>query len=296
MKLKRFSLVTTALVATALVLSGCSSSSDDAANSASSVAVDDAAAALLPADVKDSGKLVIGTDPTYAPNEYKDADGNPIGWEIELADAMAAKLGLKTEYAVSTFDNIIPGILGGKYQLGVSSFFDNVEREKMVDMVNYYTAGIQWAAKTGEEVDPDNACGKTLAVQKGTYQHLDDAPARSKKCTSAGKKAITILPFDTQDQAVSAVALGRADAFSADSPVTQYSVKQNADKLHTTGAVYEVVFYGFPIAKDGKLGPALQAALQSLVDDGTYKSILAKWGVESGGIDTISINGAATAG
>jgi polar amino acid transport system substrate-binding protein len=294
MKLKRFSAITSAVVITALVLAGCSSSGDEAA--APTGAVDEAAVALLPTDVKDSGKLFIGTDPTYAPNEYKDADGNPIGWEIELADAMAAKLGLKTEYAVSTFDNIIPGILGGKYQLGVSSFFDNVEREKMVDMVNYYTAGIQWAAKIGEEVDPDNACGKTLAVQRGTYQHLDDAPARSKTCTSAGKKEITILPFDTQDQAVSAVALGRADAFSADSPVTQYSVKQNADKLHTTGEIYEVVFYGFPVMKGSAIAPALQAALQSLVDDGTYAEILSKWGVESGGIDTISINGAASAG
>ncbi|MGO7984245.1 transporter substrate-binding domain-containing protein, partial [Rhizobium johnstonii] len=79
-----------------------STPSTDGTSSASSsdVKKDDAAAKLLPESVSKAGKLVIGTDPTYAPNEYKDADGNPIGWEIELADAMAAKLGVKTEYQV----------------------------------------------------------------------------------------------------------------------------------------------------------------------------------------------------
>ncbi|GAB3405077.1 ABC transporter substrate-binding protein [Schumannella luteola] len=281
---------------TALTLSGCVNNEADtpaASGAAADVKKDDAAAKLLPADIVKAGTLTLGTDATYAPNEFKDADGNPIGWEIELADAMAAKLGLKTKYQVAKFDNIIPGITGGKYDIGLSSFFDTQERQKQVDMVDYYQAGIQWATPAGKTVDPDNACGITLAVQNGTTEALDDGPAKSKACTDAGKPEIKLLGYDTQDDATAAVTLGRADALSADSPVTLYAVKQSKGKLEVAGDPYSVFLYGMPIAKDrGTLGQALQAALQSLQDDGTYAKILKKWGVEDGAIDKIDINGA----
>lgn len=284
------------LASAALLLTGCVNNSvptPGGSSSAAAIVKDDAAAKLVPADIAKTGKLVLGTDATYAPNEYKDANGNPIGWEIELADAMAAKLGLTTEYQLAKFDNIIPSITGGKYNVGLSSFFDTVERQKQVDMIDYYTAGIQWASPAGKTVDPDNACGLKLAVQNGTTEALDDGPAKSSACVAAGKAAIELLGYDTQDDATAAVALGRADAMSADSPVTQYAVAQSNGKLQTAGAVYSVFLYGMPIAKDnGTLGEALQAALNSLKADGTYTAILTKWGVQQGAIDKITINGA----
>ena len=284
--------------AAALVLTGCvnnapTTPASTGDSTTSTIVKDDAAAALLPEDIVSAGKLVFGTDATYAPNEFKDADGNPIGWEIELADAMAAKLGLTTEYNIAKFDNIIPSITGGKYDVGLSSFFDTQERQQQVDMVDYYTAGIQWAAAAGASIDPDNACGIKLAVQNGTTEALDDGPAKSEACVAAGKEPIELLGYDTQDDATAAVTLGRADAMSADSPVTQYAVAQSGDKLELQGDVYSVFLYGMPIAKDrGTLGEALQAALQSLQDDGTYTEILTKWGVQDGAIDAIDINGA----
>lgn len=283
-------------IAAVFVVTGCVNNSVATPSPSAAGApatVSDAAVALLPAEIKTAGKLVIGTDATYAPNEYKDADGKPIGWEIELADAMAAKLGLTTEYQLSKFDNIIPSITGKKYDLGLSSFFDTKERELQVNMIDYYTAGIQWAALAGKNIDPNTACGIKLAVQNGTTEALDDGPAKSKACTDAGKKAIELLGFDTQDDATASVALGRADAMSADSPVTQYAVKQSNGKLELSGVPYSVFLYGMPIAKDrGTLGQALMTALQALEDDGTYTAILSKWGVEAGAINPIGINGA----
>jgi len=287
--------------ASSAAAAGSSAAASTAASTAASAAASGASAAasagadpksLVPPDIASAGKIVIGTDATYPPNEYKDPDGNPIGWEIELADAMAAKLGLKTEYVLAKFDNILPGLIGGKYQAGLSSFFDTKEREKQVDMVNYYTAGIEWAAKAGNNIDPNNACGKTLAVQNGTTEALDDAPAKSKACTDAGKPEINILGYDTQDEATAAVLLGRADALSADSPVTEYAVKQSNGKLQTVGDVYDVFLYGIPVQKGSSLGPAMQAALKQLQADGTYASILSKWGVDGGSINDMTINGA----
>jgi polar amino acid transport system substrate-binding protein len=289
----------TVTVVGALSLAGCvnntASNATPSASGSASVTVDQAAVALLPATVKSAGKLVIGIDPTYAPNEYKDANGNPVGWEVELMNAAAARLGLATEYQAAKFDNIIPGITGGKYDLGLSSFFDTKEREKVVDMVNYYTAGIQWAAAAGKSVDPNNACGLTIAAQNGTTEILDDLPAKSKACTTAGKPAIKVLGYDTQDDATNAVVLGRADAMTADAPVTNYAIKQTSGKLVQAGAEYDKFLYGLPVAKSsGSLKDALQKAFTDLQQDGTYKSIIDAWGVNSGMIPTITINGASS--
>lgn len=281
-----------------LAMTGCvnnASSSGTGTTPQASTTVDEAAAALLPDSVKSAGKLVIGIDPTYAPNEFKDASGKPVGWEVELMDAAAAKLGVSTEYQVAKFDNIIPGITGGKYNVGLSSFFDTTEREKVVDMVNYYTAGIQWAAQAGKTVDPDNACGLTIAAQNGTTEILDDLPAKNKACVDAGKPAIKVLGYDTQDDATNAVVLGRADAMTADAPVTNYAIKQTGGKLVQAGAEYDKFLYGLPVAKDsGTLKDALQKAFTDLQQDGTYKAIIDKWGVNSGMIDSITINGASS--
>ena len=283
---------------TALLLTGCVDNSTDttggatAASSASEIAVDDAAAAMLPAEVADSGTLVIGTDPTYAPNEFKNEAGEPIGWGIEIAEAVAAKLGLEPEFQVAKFDNIIPSVTGGKADIGVSSFTDNVEREKQVDFVNYFVAGIQWASAVGNDVDPDNACGLKVAVQATTYEDTDEVPAKSDACVAAGKPAIDKLKYDTQDQATNAVVLGQADALSADSPVTLYAIAQTEGKLQPAGETFDVAPYGIVVAKDSELTKAVQAALQSMVDDGTYGDILDEWGVADGAIETITINAA----
>lgn len=286
------------IAAAALLLTGCadnSTPSNPGGGEAPVVTIDEAAAALLPADVKASGKLIIGIDPTYAPNEYKDDAGNPIGWTVDLGNAMAAKLGLKPDYRVSGFDKIIPSINGDTFDIGLSSFTDNAERQKAVDFVNYYEAGIQWAQQIGKSVDQANACGLTVSVQATTYEETDELPAKSQECTDAGKAPITILKFETQDEATNALATGRSDAMSADSPITQYAVSQQSKKIELAGDSFDTAPYGIAVKKNSDLTKAIQAALQSMVDDGSYKKILDNWGVFSGAIDKITIN-AATAG
>ncbi len=281
--------------AAALLFTGCVDNTVQPSTSAegdtgASIAVDEAAVALLPAEIKDAGVLVVGTDAAYPPNEYKDADGNPIGWDVDLVDALGQKLGLEIQYEIASFDKIIPSVTGGTMDMGMSSFTDNAERQKQVDFVDYYSAGILWAAPAGKTVDPDDACGLKVAVQATTYEHTDELPAKNQACLDAGKPAIEILPFDTQEAAANAVVLGQADAMSADSPVTGYAITQTDGKLEAAGEVFDSAPYGFPVAKGSELAKAVQAAMQSLVDDGTYEQILSEWGVEAGGVDTIEIN------
>jgi polar amino acid transport system substrate-binding protein len=296
MRIRSLAPLTALAAVTALALTGCvdnsTPSSGPATSAGAGVTKSTTLADQLPANIKSAGQIVIGMDDTYPPNEYKDDNGDPAGWEVDLGNAIAAKLGVKANYAVAKFDNIIPSIAGGKDDFGMSSFTDTTEREKQVDFVNYYSAGILWASAKGKTVNPDSACGLKVAVQATTYEDTDEVPAKSKKCTQAGKPAIQALRYDTQQDATNAVILGKADALSADSPVTLYAISKSGGKLQEAGKTFDEAPYGLPVAKNSKLTPVLQKAVQALIDDGTYKQILDKWGVADGAVTTAEINAA----
>lgn len=249
-------------------------------------------AALLPPAVAASKILNIGVNVPYAPNEFKDADGSIVGFDVDLMTAVAAVLGVKAVFNEADFDKIIPAIQAGTYQLGASSFTDSKEREKTVDFVTYYNAGIQWAQRVGERIDPENACGLRVAVQTTTTEDIDEVPAKSAACVAAGKPPIDKVKFDSQDDAANALILGRVDALSADSPVTGYAVKRSKGRIEPAGGLFESAPYGWPIVKGSALGPALQQAMQHLIDSGVYRQIAETWSVEAGVIDQSKINGA----
>jgi polar amino acid transport system substrate-binding protein len=283
----------------ALVAAGCGDDSDTGGGTTDTTAaaaptVDEALAAKVPDAVKSDGKVLIGTDASYAPNEFLDTDGKTVvGWDVELFNAVAAKLGLKTEWQSATFDAIIPGVQSGKYEMGISSFTINDERKQQVNMVSYFSAGTQWGTKTGNPngVQPDGACGKKVAVQTNTVQDTEDLPKRDEACKSAGKPEITVDRYQRQDQATAAVVSAKDDAMLADSPVLAYAVKQTNGQLELLGDIYDAAPYGYVIEKDQtEFAQAVADAVQALITDGTYKTILDKWGVGAGAIDNPAVN------
>jgi polar amino acid transport system substrate-binding protein len=295
--LKRASALVVLATAGALALASCSSNSETSGPTGSvsaTITQDAALASLLPAKIKTAGKLVVGVNQPYTPNEYKDSSGKIVGFDVDLLDATAKVLGLTTSYQEADFAKIIPAVQAGTYDVGMSSFTDTKEREKTVDFTTYFSAGEQWAYPAGKTVDPDNACGLKVSVQTTTYEDTDEVPAKSKACTDAGKPAITKVQFDSQDDATNAAVLGKVDAMSADSPVTAYAVKQSGGKLALAAKIYDSAPYGWAVPKGSTLGQALQKAVQTLMDNGTYLQICTKWGVQSGAIKSSVINGASS--
>jgi polar amino acid transport system substrate-binding protein len=302
-------------IAAALIVSGCSSKKSTPATAgstaptpASTTAATATAAAstpaaagadpasLLPAAIKSAGTLNIATDASYAPNEYFDTDGKTIiGFDIDLGNAIAAKLGLKANFHNVTFNAIIPALAAAKYDLSLSSFTDTKAREATVDFVTYFNAGESLMVLAGNPkgvTGPDlSLCGLTIAVEKGTTEE-SEIPALSTKCTAAGKKAITGLSSDDQNGANLALTSGRADVGSADSPIAAYAVKQLAGKIQLAGQTYETAPYGIAIPKSPGLAPAIKAALTAMIADGSYKAVLDKWGDDAGAITAPAINGA----
>lgn len=295
--LRRRAVAASALVLTgALALSACGDSDDSGSNGsgASNTSADSKLAAMVPAAIKSDGKISIGVDASYPPNESVDPGSQKIvGWDVDLFDAVAAKLGLKTEYHNAGFDTIIPGVQSGKYEVGVSSFTDTKEREQAVDFVTYYSAGTAWATLKGNPkgVNPDDACGKSIGVQQGTVQ-VDDLKARSKKCTDAGKPAIKSVVRKQQTEVNNDLVAGKADGMAADSPIVGDAVKKTG-KLEIIGQVYDTAPYGYTLGKNsGQFKDAVLAAVKALIADGTYKKILTENGVESGAITESAINAA----
>jgi polar amino acid transport system substrate-binding protein len=294
----RRSAVLVGVTVAALALAACGSDDDagtqtDAGEDAAAQ-VDSALADMIPEAISEDGTITIGTDPTYAPNEFLDTDGSTvIGFDVDLFNAVAERLGLETEWVASDFSDIIPGVGSGKYEIGVSSFTINTERLAEVDMVSYFNAGTQWAVKSGNpaNVQPDAACGKKVAVQTGTVQETDDLPVRNQACTSSGQPEITIEPYQAQDQATAAVVSGKDDAVLADSPIMAYAVQQTNGQLELLGDIYDAAPYGYVIEKDqGDFGQALADALAALIEDGTYAEVLDEWGVSDGAIDDPQVN------
>jgi polar amino acid transport system substrate-binding protein len=288
-----------AVTGLSLVLAGCGNSSLSSGDNKTSSAPaptetkSAALAAKLPPKIKSAGTIVIGTDASYAPNEFLAGDGTTVeGMDVDLFNAVGQTLGVKVQWEPAKFDSIITGVQGGKYDMGVSSFTINDKRKQQVNMVSYFNAGTQWATAPGnpKKVDPNNPCGLNVAVQKGTVQQEEDLPAKVNKCEAAGKP-IKELVYTGQDQVTAAVASGKADAMLADSPIVAYAIKQSGGKIAAAGGIYDAAPYGAVLPKDQKdFAQAIADALKAMEANGSYKKILTKWGNEAGAITDFAVN------
>src|SRR3954466_4052592 len=290
------------LAAMALVLTACGNDSTGGSSSGGSgssgsalpsVSADKALADKVPDAIAKDGVIKVGSDTTYAPSEFLAADGQTIvGFDVDLFMLVAKKLGLKAQFQTAPFDSIIAGVGSGKYEAGVSSFTINPDRLQQANMISYSSAGTQWSTKKGnpKKVDPDNACGLKIAVQKATVQ-VDDITARSEACTTAGKDAITIDQYDAQSDATAAIASGKDDAGLADLPVMVYAVQQTNGQLELLGDPYGAAPYGYVVpTAETDFAQVLADATKSLIADGSYQQVLEKWGVQDGAITDPTVN------
>jgi polar amino acid transport system substrate-binding protein len=252
-------------------------------------------AAEVPQSIRAKGTLIVATDATYAPMEFVATNGHTVvGVDADLAKAIGSVLGLNFKVQNATFDTIIPGLQSGKYDLGMSAFTDTKARQKVVDFVTYFSAGTSFYTKVsgGTAVASlADLCGKTVAVENGTTQQTD-ATAQNAKCKKAGKPGVKVSAFPDQNAANLAIASGRAQVGMADSPVAAYIVKQSKGQFKLTGKAYGTAPYGIAIPKKNGMAKPILDAVKLLMKTGTYKSILAKWGVQAGAISNPKINGA----
>ena len=298
----RVRLAPAVLIAVALLASACGSSSSTTAPSASAssaaaagpfgAAKDAAIAAEVPQSIASAGSVSVASDATYPPMESI-APGTTtiIGMDPDLGSAIGAVLGIKFNFQNVTFNKILLGLKAGQYDLGMSSFTDTKERQQTVDFVDYFKAGTSFVVRSDSSLNLtslDQICGMTVAVESGTTEQ-SDASGQSKKCTAAGKKAVTVLAYPTQTQANLTLTAGRAQVMMADTPVAAYQVKLSNGKFKLEGA-YGVAPYGIAIPKNIGMAKPIMDAINKLIAAGVYQRIMAKWGLQEGAVTTATIN------
>jgi polar amino acid transport system substrate-binding protein len=251
--------------------------------------------AVAPDDLLFPDKLLICSDLPYPPQEFFDERGEPVGSDIEIGQEVARRLGLQAEIVNSVFDSIIPALDAGKCDIIISAQTITDEREQLVDMVPFFEAGQAFVVRSGNPAGiytEFDLCGKRIVAQKGTTE-VDYVKGTgdyagsglSALCTDADKPHIVLDEAAKDDEALAALADGRADAYFVDSPAAGYHVIRNPGSFELSGLTLDEAEQGISVPK-GKPGlkRAIVAALESMFADGAYEAILARYGVEDGSI------------
>jgi polar amino acid transport system substrate-binding protein len=263
----------------------------------SAIKLEDALASRLPAKIKASGVITIGSDTAYAPWEFlSEKDGQtPEGIDVDIAYAIGKKLGVKIDFQTSAFEAILPA-LGTKFDLGVSAFSVTTERMKAVNFVSYADTGSMWAVKAGNptKFDPADPCGRKIAIQSGSF-HERAINQENERCKTEGKSAIEILPFSKQPEALTRVAAGGADATVSGEAGVGYAAKQSKGAFDTMkptiGPLAKRGPNGIAVAKsDMELTQLVADTINSLIADGTYTALLDTWGVGSVIVEKALVN------
>lgn len=232
--------------------------------------------------VKKSGTLVIASGLDYAPMQFVDAEGHPAGMNIEMAQAVAKKLGVKLEIVTIPFKAQIPALVSERADIGWAGYSILPERLKQVDFVGFMKAGVVIAVlpeKKATFAKKLDICGKRVAVANGNA--ADGVADRlSKDCVAAGLAPLSKQIFPDQKDTIQALLTGRVDARLDDATVAGYYQITTKGKNVVVGDALDSTPLGLAIRKgDDATGQMLAAALNALIADGTYKRITDKYGM-----------------
>jgi polar amino acid transport system substrate-binding protein len=278
------------IVALTLLLAACGSSTT---TGSTATATPNPATPTVapPTDLITPGTLTVGSDTTYPPQEYIDPTTNQAtGFDVDLIKAIGQRMGLKVNVVTAKFDTIIDDLANKRYDVVISAITINPDRQKKADFIPYFNAGESLLVQNG---NPKNIkglsdlCGQNVGVQTGTVEQTDLQTA-STACTKAGKPAINMTVLQDQTAVVQLLANQRVVATFQDSPVTDYYNKQHPGQFTVGGSIINAAEEGIAVRKgDTSMFNAIQTVFNQLKADGTYRSIINKWGLTTGAISMI---------
>ncbi|HST03139.1 MAG TPA: ABC transporter substrate-binding protein, partial [Chloroflexia bacterium] len=205
--------------------------------------------------------------------------GNPVGFDIDVAAEIASRMGLQSKVINFNFNDIIPALNAGQFDIIVSAMNITPERSQSVDFVQYYAAGQSVLVPKGNPKGIktlDDLSGLTVAVQQGTSEQ-DSLTAENATLSAAGKPAINVLVYGTDTDAVDQLRVGRADAAMDDDPVAAYYVALSPS-FEVAIAAYNPQDEGIAISKtNADMKTAITKAISDMKSDGTLDTIKAKW-------------------
>ncbi|MFF9349796.1 ABC transporter substrate-binding protein [Streptomyces sp. NPDC014734] len=258
----------------------------------SSVREDKTAAKLLPADVRASGTLTVATAVGNPPSSTYLPDGRTVaGTDIDIADAVARKLGLELKREVASFEAILPALGSGKYDVGTGNFGVTDERRGTIDFVTYVNDGQGFAVRDDSTLrkvtDLTQLCGLTIGTGAGTTFEVTLEENRH-RCSETGHEPYRVKTYSDQGATWGSLQQGRSDVVMSTINGLRYAVEQQRGVRFLNE--FKRLDVGFALKKGSPLAPALRAAVNGLEADGTYERILRKWGITASAIETSRIS------
>ena len=237
------------------------------------------------ANIQKNGYIKVGTDPTWPPYQEK-INNEIVGFEVDLANAAAAKLNLTIQWQDVTFDNIILSVQGGQLDMGVSGFSITPDRLDQVSftiphsvsqsqVIMLKSAIDKYHITTLTSLEQLKTLGITVGTQSGEIEEkeLQDAGI---SIHSWGDSASAVQDMTSANPSVEAV--------YAETPVTNAWIDQYAAKGQDIQVVYSHPYYpvAFMVAKNSHtLLDKMDGALTQLIADGTVDQLKAKWHAET---------------
>jgi polar amino acid transport system substrate-binding protein len=272
---------------------GAGSSAEHTDDISVGVKPDAKAVQLLPAAVKDRGTLSVAMDLSSPPTSFMASDNKtPIGFNPDFSRLIAAKLGLKLQINNIKFDTIITGLQADRYDFTASTMGATSDRLKVLDMINYFTAGTGVSVPYGnpQKLGTHTLCGHRVAVQTGSTAELQWLPLRSKEdCTGKGKPAIKPVVLASVNDALTQLVSKRVDAVMYDFTGLQWAATQQPKTFKVLTPLVATKTVNVALKKDSELTPAVRAAVQSIIDDPKYTEALGRWGFQGLGIKTAAM-------
>jgi polar amino acid transport system substrate-binding protein len=254
----------------------------------------------LPAAIRKAGVITVGSDIEYPPLEFfGEGSSTPQGFDIDLAQAIGRKLGVRARFVNFTdLEGLLPALVAGRFDVVMSGMADTPERRASgVNFVDYLMTGTSILVPEGNPKavqSLNDLCGQTVAVQKDTEQDIRTVPDQSAACRVAGRPEVNVVALASEAAALEQLRRGRVTAVLADAAVAGYNAKTSAGgtEFDETGAPAGGGTYGIAVAaKSIRLRDALVRALSAVMVDGTYLTLLEKWGLTRAALDAPTVNG-----
>lgn len=243
----------------------------------------------------DTKTIVAGTTPKYPPFEFKDPEtGKLMGFDIELLEAMAAKLGLKVTWQDVSFDQLISSLSTKRVDVFLGGFADTEERQKSIDILDYLTTGSQFytiKARAADFANVQAVCGKRVAAARKTIWPQAIASWSAENCEKAGKPAVIVLGTDGSPDTRLQLKQSRADAGVQGAETIPYQNTLENGMYVPIGKPFIENQLGMGLSKSNPaLTAALRGAFQQIIADGTYEKILRKWGLQDYAVKKVTVN------
>jgi polar amino acid transport system substrate-binding protein len=255
-----------------------------------------AQAQALPDRIRTAGKLVIATQPNYAPITYKDPATNVLtGFDIDLGAAIAAELGLKAEWQETAFAQMLPSLQTGRVDMVMAFMSDTPTRRETADFVNYVRSGAQfYASASRPEIKAwADLCGLKVGASRATTWPNDIKLWSDAQCVAKGLKPVEVIGTEGSVDARAQLKTGRIDAGVQGNETLRYFQNLEPNTYSVIGEPFTDKLVGIPFVKTPEgvqLRDAVKAAIERLQAKGTYDALLVKYGLKGNALSPISIN------